>query len=63
MKESNYIEKFRIWKKEYDNLNTLHKEFMKRETIKLARKIIKKDLRTKPELLLANDLLDSLVLN
>ena len=47
MKESDYIEKFSNWKKEYDNLNTLHKEFMKRESYGLAKKIIKKKFRTK----------------
>ena len=47
MKESDYIENFRCWKKEYDNLNTLHKEFMKRETFSLAKKILAKEVYTK----------------
>ena len=47
MKESNYIQKFNCWKKEYDNLNTLHKEFLKIETFKLANTILNGQQRTK----------------
>ena len=40
MKESDYIQSYSQWKKEFDNLNTLHKEFMKIETFKMAKKIL-----------------------
>ena len=63
IKESDYIDGFRSFKKEFDNLNTLHKEFMKRETFALAQKMLQKEARTKGQMSLVNDLLDSLVLN
>jgi hypothetical protein len=46
MKSSDYIQRNPTYKKEYDNLNTLHKEFMKRETFKLAKALfLMKDIK------------------
>ena len=55
LKESDYIQNYKAFKKEFDNLNTLHKEFMKRETFALAQQMLAKPGRTKDQLGLVND--------
>lgn len=63
MKNSDFILRNPAYKKEFDNLNTLHKEFMKRETFRLAKSISASSNLTRNQIMLINSLLDSLLLD